>query len=79
MFNAYEQPDGSNSGPLASDLDAICADKPIVISDVSGHAMWVNSKALEIAGITKDTPDPEGGVIYRDDEAIPAAVWQMLP
>lgn len=72
MFNAYELPDGTNPGPLASDLDAICADKPIVISDVSGHAMWANSKALEIAGITKDTPDPEGGIIYRDADGNPS-------
>lgn len=72
MFNAYERPDGTNQGPLASDLDAICSDKPIIISDVSAHCMWVNSKALEIAGITKDTPDPEGGMIYRDADGNPS-------
>ncbi|WP_102338310.1 amidohydrolase [Collinsella provencensis] len=71
MFNAYELPDGSNPGPLASDLDAICADKPILINDVSHHCLWVNSKALELGGITKDTPDPAGGLIYRDADGNP--------
>lgn len=66
MQNAYLQEDGSNPGPQKTDLDAICADKPIMIRDVSHHAYWVNSKALEIAGITDDTPDPDGGVITRD-------------
>lgn len=72
MLNAYQLEDGSNPGPQASDLDAICADKPIMISDVSGHVMWVNSKALEIAGITAETPNPEGGVIYRDSNGNPS-------
>lgn len=71
MFNAYELPDGSNPGPLASDLDAICADKPILINDVSFHCLWCNSKALELGGITKDTPDPTGGIIYRDADGNP--------
>ena len=72
MFNAYELDDGSNPGPLASDLDAICSDKPILIYDVSYHCMWVNSKALELGGITKDTPDPSGGIIYRDADGNPS-------
>lgn len=72
MLNAYQQPDGSNPGPSKLDLDAISADKPIVITDVSGHSAWVNSKAFELAGITDDTPNPEGGVIYRDAEGKPS-------
>lgn len=74
MQNAYLQEDGSNPGPQKEDLDAICSDKPIMIRDVSHHAMWVNSKALEIAGITKDTEDPEGGVIARNAEGEPSGL-----
>ncbi len=74
MQNAYLQPDGSNPGPQASDLDAICADKPIMIRDVSHHAYWVNSKALEIAGITAETEDPDGGVIARDADGNPSGL-----
>lgn len=74
MQNAYLQEDGSNPGPQKEDLDAICADKPIMIRDVSHHAYWVNSKALEIAGITADTPDPDGGVIARNAAGEPSGL-----
>ena len=57
------------AGPHKKDLDAICADKPIALLSASLHTVWCNSKALEVAGITKDTPDidPAGGVIYQRD------------
>ncbi len=74
MQNAYLQEDGSNPGPQKEDLDEICSDKPIMIRDVSHHAYWVNSKALELAGITKDTPDPEGGVIARNEQGEPTGL-----
>lgn len=74
MQNAYLQEDGSNPGPQASDLDAICADKPIMIRDVSHHAYWVNSKAFEIAGITAETEDPDGGTIARDADGNPSGL-----
>lgn len=74
MQNAYLQPDGSNPGPQKSDLDAICSDKPVMIRDVSHHSYWVNSKALEIAGITADTPDPDGGMIARDANGEPSGL-----
>jgi predicted amidohydrolase YtcJ len=47
-------------------LDEIIPDRPVAVLHQSGHALWVNSKALEMAGITKDTPDPELGFIIRD-------------
>ncbi len=61
-------------GPNKKDLDVICKDKPMVLLSASGHCAWVNSKALEIANITKDTkdPDPDGGhLFYRDSEGNP--------
>ena len=72
MLNAYQLPDGSNPGPSKEDLDAICPDKPILIHDVSYHAAWVNSKAFEMAGVTADTPDPEGGLLYRNEKGEPS-------
>ncbi|MBU0557133.1 MAG: amidohydrolase [Alphaproteobacteria bacterium] len=47
-------------------LDAIAPDNPVILSDESHHSSWVNSKALELAGITDDTPNPPNGVIERD-------------
>jgi predicted amidohydrolase YtcJ len=57
-------------GPNKADLDAICADKPMAYLSSSMHTVWCNSKALEVAGINKDTPDidPAGGVVYVRDE-----------
>ncbi|MEP5763507.1 MAG: amidohydrolase family protein [Halieaceae bacterium] len=52
--------------PDRKTLDATSADKVIALGRIDGHAMWANSKALELAGIGKDTPDPEGGQIIRD-------------
>jgi predicted amidohydrolase YtcJ len=52
--------------PTAADIDAVVADRPVWLRRVDGHAGWANSKALEIAGITGDTPDPTGGKIIRD-------------
>jgi predicted amidohydrolase YtcJ len=54
--------------PHRSSLDAL-ADKPAIsLTRVDGHAMWVNSAALKLAGIGPETPDPEGGRIIRDDK-----------
>ena len=53
-------------GPKKEHLDAISPDKPVILTSYDGHSIWANSKALEIAGITKDIPDPKAGVIERD-------------
>lgn len=65
----------SNAFPTAATLDAVLADKPIWLSRVDGHAGWANSRAMEIAGITKDTQDPDGGQILRDAEGNPTGVF----
>ena len=52
-------------------LDAIDDTRPIILGEGSGHASWVNSYALEAAGITRDTPDPDGGKIYHDENGEP--------
>lgn len=52
--------------PTVAELDAVVSDRPAAMERIDGHAMWVNSKALEAAGITRDSKDPEGGKIERD-------------
>jgi len=44
-------------------LDAVSPDNPVFLYDESHHSVWVNTMALEVAGIDRDTPDPEGGII----------------
>lgn len=55
-----------NEFPTAEDLDRVVPDRPVYLSRVDGHAGWVNSRAMEIANVGRDTPDPEGGKIIRD-------------
>jgi len=55
-------------------LDQVSPDKPVLLKDDSLHNVWVNSKALQAAGITADTLDPEGGKILRDDDREPNGV-----
>jgi predicted amidohydrolase YtcJ len=58
--------------PLAHDLDAIEPHRPVYLPNRDHHSSWVNSKALEIAGITRDTPDPDDGRIERDADGNPS-------
>ena len=52
--------------PAAADIDAVVSDRPVWLRRIDGHAGWANTRALEIAGIDNDTPDPVGGKIIRD-------------
>lgn len=54
------------SGPRKEDLDEVVPDRPVSLTSEDAHSSWINSKALEMAGITQDTLAPEGGVIERD-------------
>ncbi len=56
-------------------LDEIEADRPIYLNCNDGHSAWVNSKALELAGITDSTPDPPHGAIYRNPATGEATGW----
>lgn len=55
-------------------LDRITTAHPIFLNDDSGHNGWVNSAALAAAGLTKETPDPEGGTIQRGADGVPNGV-----
>ncbi|MGH7589579.1 MAG: amidohydrolase [Gemmatimonadota bacterium] len=53
--------------PTAAALDGAAPDHPVWLTRVDGHAGWASSRAMELAGITAATPDPEGGRIVRDE------------
>jgi predicted amidohydrolase YtcJ len=57
--------------PTAASLDAVVADRPVFLPNRDGHGGWVNSVALKLAGITRDTPDPDDGRIERDAQGEP--------
>ncbi len=56
-------------------LTAAAPDHPVWLRRVDGHAAWANRKAMEMAGVTNETPDPEGGVIERDAGGAPTGVF----
>jgi predicted amidohydrolase YtcJ len=60
--------------PTRHDIDPVTPDNPVAYTDFSGHVCLVNSKALELAMITKDTPDPEGGIIQKDASGEPTGI-----
>jgi predicted amidohydrolase YtcJ len=62
------------SGPemlTTKELDTVSTEHPVMVMNASFHLAYANSAALAAAGITADTPDPEGGEFYRDDAGLP--------
>lgn len=72
---------GWNSGiisekcPTRQDLDEICPDKPMILESFCQHFIWVNTKAIEMAGITKYTKTPRTAVVYREEDGYPSGVF----
>lgn len=52
------------TGPTAAQLDSVVPDRPAIITDEGGHTAWINSAAMKIAGLDRDTPDPVPGAHY---------------
>ena len=71
----------NNDWPNAAMLDEIESTRPVVLWTIDGHGGWVNSKSLELAGITRDTPDPVPGFSFfeRDDDGNPTGWIVEVP
>lgn len=63
--------------PTCKDIDKICSDRPLTMRSYDHHYLLVNSKVLEMAGITKDTEDPSGGM-KRDAEGNPTGLFREM-
>jgi predicted amidohydrolase YtcJ len=57
-------------------LSAVSPDNPVLLRHASGHAVFANAKAMEMSGITRDTKDPPGGEIVRDENGDPIGVFR---
>ena len=57
----------ANRSPLEI-LDEAVPNRPVIIMEHTSHSMWVNSKALELAGITASSPNPQGGIIMKEND-----------
>jgi predicted amidohydrolase YtcJ len=73
-YNEAELPEHRH--PTRADLDAASRAHPIALTRTCGHMLVANSRALELAGITRDTPDPAGGLIARDERGEPTGLLQ---
>ena len=71
----------------AADINAVVPDKPVAMVRICGHLVSVNTRAMELAGINRDTPNPDGGTIDRDEDGNPVGilrdcrdlVWRVIP
>ena len=68
--------DASTLGGVPSSelIDGVSGDTPVLIVDTSGHSSLANTRALQIAGIDANTPDPDGGIIERDSAGNPTGI-----
>jgi predicted amidohydrolase YtcJ len=62
--------------PTHEALSKVSPDNPVLLTHASGHAIFANAKAMEMAGITRSTPDPAGGQIMRDAKGNPIGVFR---
>lgn len=53
--------------PTKEELDAVAPDNPVLLTRADSHMAWANSKAFEVTGVTKDTPNPEGGEFLKTE------------
>ncbi|MEX0173330.1 amidohydrolase [Streptomyces sp. LMG1-1-1.1] len=62
--------------PTRQLLDSVVPDRPVLLSNRDHHGAWANSRALELAGLTADTPDPADGRIEREPDGTPGGTLQ---
>jgi len=74
LGRSWDQTNWGGKFPTADPLTNAAPNHPVSLNRVDGHAIWVNRKALELAKITKATPDPSGGKIERDASGEPTGV-----
>jgi len=68
LGSGWSMPDFPGGTPRREDLDRVVPDRPVFLPNRDGHSAWVNTRALELAGVTADTPDPYDGRIERDPD-----------
>lgn len=72
-----KEPPGNVEGlPTHNSLSAVSPNHPVILRHASGHASFANAKAMEMAGIDRNTPDPRGGEIVRDENGEPIGAFR---
>ncbi len=62
--------------PVHDELSRLTSQHPVILRHASGHALFANAKAMEIAGVSRETPDPRGGRVLRDASGDPTGVFE---
>lgn len=71
------RPEGDVEGfPLHHSISSVSPDNPVSLTHASGHAAFFNARAMELAGVDENTPDPPGGEILRDHRGLPIGVFR---
>ncbi len=73
--NVWEPQLAGGTFPTKADLDRVAPEHPVYLTAKSGHAAWVNSLALKMAGVTASIPNPVGGEIVRDPTGEPTGIF----
>lgn len=74
-FSWYNEYWSKKELPTCKSLDRIIPDRPVFLLNAEGHVIWVNSLALKMCGVDKNTPDMIGGEIIRDSEGEPTGIF----
>ncbi|NLD19113.1 MAG: amidohydrolase [Clostridiales bacterium] len=61
--------------PSRHDIDRVCSDRPVVMESYCQHAIWINTRAIEMAGLDKNTPDVASGEIFREEDGYPSGIF----
>ena len=72
LGGGWAMPAFPGGNPTAADLDTVVPDRPVFLPNRDHHGAWVNSRALAIAGVDRETPDPPDGRIERDADGHPS-------
>jgi predicted amidohydrolase YtcJ len=75
-LNFDEQSLKEKRTPDRHDLDAVSTERPVAVIKHDGHSVFANTRAIEAAGITASTPDPEAGVIEREEGGSPSGIFR---
>ncbi len=62
--------------PRADILDQVSPENPVILVDTSGHSIWVNSLAMQLSGVTRESESPAGGVVERSGDGKPSGVFR---
>jgi hypothetical protein len=73
--SGYDHTLWGEAWPTRADLDRVAPNNPVRLTRASGHSIWVNSMAIRLSGVTRDTAAPEGGEIQKDAAGEPTGIF----